>query len=81
MHLKDVLRLELIGSEIEVIDAKNETLKGIKGKVVDETRNTITIETKEKRKVLIKDQVTIKWKEKIVKGKNLLARPEDRLKK
>ena len=35
----------LIGSKMEVIDAKNRNLLGIAGKIVDETKNTITVET------------------------------------
>ncbi len=38
---------ELIGLQVESIEAKNPTLKEIRGKVVDETRNMIIIQTKE----------------------------------
>ena len=45
MKIREVARHELIGLEAEVHDAKNKSLKGIKGKVTDETKNTITIKT------------------------------------
>jgi len=50
----------LIGSAVKVIDAKNKSLKGIEGKVIDETKNLLIIETRKGIKKLIKDQ--IKWK-------------------
>lgn len=81
MNPRDVLKSELIGLEAEIVAAKNPTLKGIKGKITDETKNTITIGTKK----ILKAQVTIKMKIKnriaIVKGEKLVARPEERIKK
>ena len=50
MNAKDLIRHELIGLDIEVVKAKNPSLKGIKGKVVDETKSTITIKEKNKMK-------------------------------
>ncbi|MBP2200918.1 ribonuclease P protein subunit POP4 [Methanococcus voltae] len=43
---KDILRHELIGLSVEVIQCNNKQLIGKKGVVVDETRNTLTIESK-----------------------------------
>ena len=43
------MNADLIGATIEVVHANNKTLIGKKGKVVDETKNTITINTKEKK--------------------------------
>ena len=77
---------ELIGREVRVVDATDKALIGATGQVVDETRNTITIEAKGRQKQLIKDQCTFsfhlpsgKWVK--VEGKILVARPEDRIKK
>ena len=82
---RDIPRLELIGKELEVIDADNPTLIGIKGKVIDETKNMLIIETNNETKKLVKKQVTIKVKiedkEIIIKGEILQGRPEERLKK
>jgi len=53
--------IELIGSVIEVIKSRNPALIGIKGKVIDETKNMIVIEDKNERvKKLIRSQVQIK---------------------
>ena len=81
---KEIVRGELIGLSIEVIDAKNPSVVGIKGKIIDETKNTIVIQS-DKVKKLIKNQIKmkIKLKDKIIEidGKNLVGRPEDRIKK
>lgn len=85
MNINDYLKFELIGLEVEVVDAKNKSLIGIKGKIVDETKNTFVIETNGKEKNLLKDQVTLIIdfkKEKIrVEGKLFLGRSEERIKK
>lgn len=79
------MKAEFIGSYAEVIDSKNKSLIGIKGKVVDETKNTFTIKTKEKMKTIAKNQVKLKVDlpsgEVEVDGKLLVGKSEDRLKK
>ena len=82
--VKDVLRQELIGCAIEVTGATNSSLIGIKGKIVDETKNTIIIKDKENRKKsLLKEQVTfiisIKDKRIEIDGKKIKKRPEKRI--
>lgn len=68
---------------MEITEAKNKSLVGLKGKIIDETKNTLTITQKNQRKRIIKDQVTLYFpKQKIkIKGKFLVGRSEDRLKK
>ncbi len=81
---KNVLKHELIGLSAEVVESKNKRNTGIKGKIIDETKNTITISQKNKKKRLIKKNIKI-----IVKIKNnqykidcdkIRKRPEERLK-
>lgn len=83
--LKDVVRHELIGKKIEITDAENKTLIGLKGEIIDETRNMLTIETKNDVKKLIKSQIKMKIKYEgktlEVNGKLLVGRPEERIKK
>ena len=69
---------ELIGSQLEVIDSKNKSLIGIKGKIIDETKNMFVLDTGKK---LIKSQIKIKIQKITLNGKKLAIRPEDRLKK
>ena len=82
---RDIPRIEFIGKELEVIEADNPSLVGIKGKVIDETKNMLIIERNNETKKLVKKQVTIKVKiedkEIIIKGEILQGRPEERLKK
>ncbi|MEW6063193.1 MAG: ribonuclease P protein subunit [Nanoarchaeota archaeon] len=76
---------EFIGLNIKIINSKNKSIVGLKGKVVDETKNTITIEHNGKMKRLIKNQITLKVcngnKLFEIEGKLLVGRPEDRIKK
>jgi len=76
---------ELIGLPIEVIESKNKSLVGIKGKIVDETRNMLILETSKGIRKIIKSEVKMRIKlnkEKLeVDGKLLVGRPEDRIKK
>ncbi|MBS3160399.1 ribonuclease P protein subunit [Candidatus Woesearchaeota archaeon] len=51
---------KLIGKFIKVTNAKNKTLVNLQGRIIDETRNTITIQTDKKQVKLIKSQVKIK---------------------
>ncbi len=80
-----ILTTELIGKTISISNAENNSLKGIKGKIINETKNMLTIETKNGEKRLIKSEVTIEMKDKgktyEINGKLLVNKPEDRIKK
>ncbi|HLC52497.1 MAG TPA: ribonuclease P protein subunit [Candidatus Nanoarchaeia archaeon] len=68
---------ELIGMEVEVIQATNPSLKGIIGRIDDETKETIVVNGK----VLLKRAIIIKLANgKLVEGKDLAKRPEERIK-
>lgn len=76
--------MELIGCNIEIFNALNNDLKGIKGKIIDETTNTITIRNKKNEtKKLIKNQITfiITKDDKRIKidGKKINKKPEKRI--
>ena len=77
-------RDEIIGCEIKVVDALNKSLVGIRGKAVDETKNTITLETAGGIKKILKAQVKIELndgtKKIIIEGESLAKRPEERIK-
>jgi len=81
---KEIVRGELIGLSIEIVDAKNKSLIGIRGKIIDETKSMIVIKSN-KIKKLIKSQIRmkIKMKDKMIEidGKEIVGRPEDRIKK
>ena len=71
---------ELIGQEIEIIDSKNKSNLHLKGKVVDETKYTIKITFQGETKTLMKDNIVFKLKDKIIEGKTITKRPEERIK-
>ena len=82
----NLIRHELIGLEVEIIESSNKDQIGLKGIVIDETYNIIKIKTKQGEKSIPKNIILFKFTlpngEKVkVDGKLLLARPEDRIKK
>lgn len=85
MNPRDFVKQELIGLNITIIEAKNQDLIGLKGKIIDETKNTITIEEQDKTKKIVKDQIIFNTEfnnKKIqIDGKLLVGRPEERLKR
>ena len=82
--MKSITKYELIGSYAEIVDSTNTSNIGIKGKIIDETKNTIIIKQKDKQKRLFKKNITlmikIKDKKYKIKGELLAKRPKDRLK-
>lgn len=82
---KNITRHELIGLSVEVAEAKNKSLIGLNGKIVDETKNTLIIEVGNKTKTLLKGNIALKIKLEgktiQVDGRLLVGRPEERIKK
>ena len=82
MRLKDVTKYEFIGEKLEVIESKNKDLVGVRGKVINETRNMFELDNGKK---LVKNQsvfdISIGKEVFRVDGKLLVGRPEDRIKK
>lgn len=83
---QNILRHELIGLSVEIAKSSNPNLVGIKGRVVDETRNTLLIEKYDGKEVRIPKNVAVfrfKLHDKSVDiiGTLIIGRPEDRLKK
>lgn len=85
MSINDILKYEFIGLNAKIVDAKNKSLVGLEGSIIDETKNLIIIENKGKIKKILKDQVifliTINEKKYEIDGRLLVGRPEERLKK
>ncbi len=75
---------EIIGFTIEVVEAENKQIQGLRGKVVDETANTIVIEHDDREIKILKDQIL---KLEIIElsirvaGHVLKGRPEERIKR
>lgn len=82
----NILLHELIGLEAEVIDSRNRSQVGIRGRIIDETMKTLLLETPKGRKRVFKRDVKLLVELPdgtlvLVEGRELLGRPEDRLKK
>lgn len=76
---------ELIGLTAQVVESTNNQIIGFAGKVVDETRFTLTIQTQSGLKMIPKEHS--KWKftinetqSRVMDGLEISKRPEDRLK-
>ena len=83
---KNILRHEIIGLRARIVESSNPYQVGIEGVIIDETMRTILFETERGKKRVLKDQVKLLiWLPSgtriIVEGKELVGRPEDRLKK
>ena len=83
---QNIFRHELIGLTVEIIDSNHKEFIGIKGIVIDETRNTITVDTNDIEKRIPKENVVLLFtlptgEQVAINGKVIVARPEDRIKK
>jgi ribonuclease P protein subunit POP4 len=75
---------ELIGLDVKIIKSTRRELIGLKGTIIDETLNTFTIEVGSKEKVIPKKQCVFRFYkdgEHDIDGRDLVYRPEDRIKK
>lgn len=87
----NILQHELIGLRAEVEDSGNRNIRGLGGKIVDETRNMLVIEDEHRKEKRIAkagntfvfalpgdgdERVRVR-----VRGNMLVSRPEDRIKK
>jgi len=83
MKKRDIMRSEFIGSEVEVLSAP--CYAGICGIVSDETKNTITVLSAGTERMVPKFdnefRFTHEGKNIVVRGSDILYRPEDRIKK
>ena len=82
----DIIKEELIGLEAEVVASRHPGYVGIRGRVIDETRNMFVIEHGGRRKMVPKAVCTFHFTFPDgtvveIDGRLLVGRPEDRLKK
>lgn len=79
------MRHELIGLDVKIPRARNPSLHGLRGKVIDETRNMLTLSNKRGIFLVPKDVATFRFELPDgtlvdVDGSRLVANPENRLK-
>ncbi|MAF99257.1 MAG: ribonuclease P [Nanoarchaeota archaeon] len=70
----------LIGKQVKIVQSSNPSDVAIEGIIVDETKNTIKIKQEKMTKTIMKKNVTIELDGKLIDGKTLLKRPEERIK-
>ena len=80
-----IVQHEFIGFEATVVKSSNPTAVGISGKVVNETRNTLTILQNDAQKVVVKDTSVFHFvlpdgTVVEINGKVIMGRAEDRIK-
>ncbi len=76
---------ELIGRKVTVIECTDPSWMNLTGLIIDETKHTFLIETNKKQKRIAKQTAMFAFeyhgKKIIVKGSQLVYRPEERIKK
>jgi len=83
---ENLVRHELIGLKVEVAESANRKNVGIKGRIVDETRNVFVIEKAGGKEVKLSKEhsvfvFSLGEHEVRIDGKILVGRPEDRIRK
>ncbi|MEM2106592.1 MAG: ribonuclease P protein component 1 [Candidatus Bathyarchaeia archaeon] len=81
----NLVRHELIGLDAKILKSTNRQIVGLKGKIVDETRNILTFRSGGRDLKIPKNIVQIRFylpngEIVDVEGKVIQARPEDRVK-
>ena len=81
MKLITTSEFDLIGQDVTISGSKNKEIVGISGKVIMETKNMITLDTKDGKKNIPKDICQLSNNEGIVKtdSTKLSKRPHERL--
>ncbi len=73
----------LIGKKIKIAESSDRTLLGVSGQIVDETRNTLVVQTQTTRKKIPKSIVTIQLeaadKSFRLQGRDLIGTPQERI--
>jgi ribonuclease P protein subunit POP4 len=82
---RNILRHELIGLNVTVRRANSRTIRGVRGVIVDETRNTLTVNGRRGQVMIPKNIATFRFDlpngvRVDVDGERLVAKPENRLK-
>jgi RNase P/RNase MRP subunit p29 len=75
-----IIHAEWTGKHVRIVTASNPSQKGIEGVVVDETRNTIAIQTAKGIKRVQKHGTMFEIDGHEVDGEEVLAAPEERIK-
>jgi ribonuclease P protein subunit POP4 len=82
---ENILTHEIIGLPIEIVNSTDANKVGIQGRIVDETKNTVVVDTATGEKIIPKQEtvlsITLGKETVIVDGNAIQFRSEDRTKK
>jgi len=85
MYKKEFAREELIGLHVKIKECKDPSWIGKSGFIVNETKNTFTLEVEDEQKIIGKKTATFEFdyggKKITLDGSKIAYRPEDRIKK
>ncbi len=81
----NMIKNEFIGLDVIISKSNNKQLLGMKGRIIDETKNTLVLRQKSKIMHIPKNIVHLSMlppfsKTVEVNGRSIVARPEDRIK-
>lgn len=83
INIDTISRHELIGLDTEVIESNNLQLVGLNGRVINETKSMLTINTKNGKKMIPKITSHLKFfvgsESFLVKGSSIAKRPFERI--
>ena len=81
--MKNAAKKEFIGLSVIVVDSANKNDIGLNGTIVDETQSTFIIKAGKGKKTLMKRNIELEIPKFgiRIKGRLLVGRPEDRIKK
>ncbi len=71
---------EFIGKQVKIISSKNKQQEQITGLIIDETKNTFTIQTKNKEMMIFKKDKQFELNNQKIDGNKITKRPEERIK-
>ncbi len=82
---KNIVLNELIGLRVRVLRCLDKKQRGLEGTVIDETKNTLVVDTSKGRRTLIKASSTFRFyagrKSFVVDGLEINSRPYERIEK
>ena len=75
------IHMPFLSRDILIVDSTDPNLVGIKGKVLEETRRTLIVQTQNGEKTFAKDviQFTLDLEKNVIDGATVTQRPEDRI--
>lgn len=85
MDENTLVKHELIGRQVRIIECTDPTFVNKYGTIIDETKNTFLLEINNTQKRIAKNSAVFEFEDNqkkiTIKGSRLLYRPEDRTKK